>query len=548
MSDLKISNKLQMLHKPCVWFACIHFLISFFTDRLIFTYSLCDFTSLVTSAKSLLAIGSKIAFLMVLILLWQGFYYFVKKADRRFVRYTLIYMGMMCVLLLLTYPGIFRMDEFGLLFNAQVIFPVFWQNYLTSVFYIFALMLVPTPAGIIFVQCAIISVIVGYLIYKIEDLKLVKGRWIYAVYLPFVLFPVLDSNLYPMRMSIYAFLELCLLMKFVFLRLEKKKLEGAEFFTMVILSALVIVWRTEAVYYLVAIPVCFVCMLGKYTDKKIKTRFILGLLMTTVILYIPQKLGDKVLNGNQYELTGMLLPVVPLVDACVQEVKETTDSETKAELNELLDTVDKVLNVELMVEEYAKGKTGINMFWTMPDELQRNYTDAEFIAFKGVYTKLIVRYPLVFLQERVQTFFESEDLLENTTIIFDDTGVPNHEQLSELFLAKPINKELRKTVISVLELRDMQDYDNKLMGYSVVYHVMIPLIFLAGLLLVLCIKRKWCYAILLASHLCKVPLIFITAPSRLFMYYYPVYLTGVFVAALLILNRLSKRLTKENCA
>lgn len=543
MRDLKIKGK---LHKPCVWFACIHFVISFFTDRLIFTYSLCDFTSLTMAAKSLLAIGSKIAFFFVLVLLWQGLYYFVKKADRRFVRYTLIYFAMMCILLLLTYPGIFRMDEFSLLFGALDIYPVFWQNYLTSVFYIFSLMLIPTPAGVILMQCVINSLVVGYLIYKIEALGVVKGRWIYAVYLPFVLFPVLDSNLYPMRMSVYAFLELCLLMKLVFFRLEKKEPRGIEFVTMIILSALVIVWRSEAIYYLIAIPVCFVCMLGKYTDKKVKMRFILWLLITVVVLYIPQKLGDKVINGNQYELTGMLLPVVPLVDACVHEVQQTTDSETKTELEGLLTVVDRVLNVELMVEEYAKGKNGINMFWSMPNELQRKYTDTEFTAFKGVYTKLIVRYPLVFLKERVQTFFESEDLLENTTVIFDNTGVKNHEQLSELFLAKPINKELRKSVISVLELRDRADYNRKLTGYSVVYHVILPLIFLVGLLVVLCLKRKWGYALLLASHLCKVPLIFLTAPSRLFMYYYPVYLTGAFVVVLLILKGLSNRSVREN--
>lgn len=547
MSDSKISKKLQMLNKPCVWLACIHFMITLFTDKLIFTYSLCDFTSMLATVKSLIAIGSKLAFFLVLILLWQGLFYFVKKADRRFVRYTLIYLAIMSVLLLLTYPGIFRMDEFSLLFGAIELYPQFWQNYITSAFYIIALMLVPTPAGVIFIQCVVVSLIVGYLIYKIEDVQLIKGRWIYAVYLPFVLFPVLDSNLYPMRMSIYAFLELCLLMKLVFFRLEKKRPQGVEFVATVILSALVIVWRSEAIYYLVAIPVCFVCMLGNHADKKVKTRFIFWVLATTVVLYVPQKVGDKFVNGNQYSLTGMLLPVVPLVDACVQEVGETTDSETKAELNELLDTVDKVLNVELMVEQYAKGKTGINMFWTMPDELQRNYTDAQFAAFQGVYTKLIVRYPGVFLKERVQTFFESEDLLENTTVIFDDTGVMNHDNLSKLFLAKPINKELRKTVLSILELRERSAYDKKLPGYSVVYHVILPLIFLIGLLLALCIKRKWCYVILLTSHLCKVPLIFITAPSRLFMYYYPVYLTGVFIAALLILNRFSKRHIEETC-
>lgn len=76
MQNLRMCKK---LHKTSLLLACIHFLLSFFTDRLIFTYSLCDFTSLLMAGKSLLAIGSKIAFFFVLIIVWQALYYFVKR-------------------------------------------------------------------------------------------------------------------------------------------------------------------------------------------------------------------------------------------------------------------------------------------------------------------------------------------------------------------------------------------------------------------------------------------------------------------------------------
>ena len=58
----------EKLNKKCVIIACLHFILTFFTDTLIFDYSLSDFSSLLQAGKSLLAIGSKVAFFFILIL------------------------------------------------------------------------------------------------------------------------------------------------------------------------------------------------------------------------------------------------------------------------------------------------------------------------------------------------------------------------------------------------------------------------------------------------------------------------------------------------
>ena len=528
----------EQLNKKCVIIACLHFILSFFTDRLIFDYCLSDFSSLLLAGKSLLAIGSKVAFFFVLIFIWHGLSYFVKKADRKFVKYTLIYLGIMTVLLLLTYPGIFRMDEFGILYTAQLVFPEFWQNYLTSVFYIIAMMLFPVPAGIVFTQCICISLIVGYLLYRIEKCGWIKGKMVYLLYIPFLLLPVLDSNLYPMRMSLYAFLELLLLAELVIVRLKKETFTKEKLFWLSILGAIVIGWRTEAIYYLVALPVCFVALFWKQIDRKVKMRFIIYLLAFSMVLYIPQKVGDKIRNGNKYALTGMVLPLAPLITACHEEAQIASEASTRKELDEILEVMDQVVNVELVVEGYKGGRTGISMFWSETD-FERSYTDEEFAAFKKAYYGLICRYPKVFLQERLETFIQSEDLLENTTEIYDTTDVPNHEKFRNMFGNKPLNKELRSNVISILEMRQWDNYQEKLPGYHQVYHVTIPLCLLLVVLIGLLIKKKWDLALLLAAHLCKVPLIFLTAPSRLFMYYYPVYLAGAVVTWTLLIAFLS---------
>ena len=524
----------EKLNKKCVIIACLHFILTFFTDTLIFDYSLSDFSSLLQAGKSLLAIGSKVAFFFILIFIWHGLFYLFTKANRKFVKYTLIYLGIMTLLLLLTYPGIFRMDEFGILFTAQVVFPEFWQNYLTSIFYIISMMLFPVPAGIVFVQCICISLIVGYLIYRIEKCGFIKGKMVYLMYIPFLLFPILDSNLYPMRMSLYAFLELLMLAELVIAKLKKEAFTKLRLVCLALLGAFIICWRTEAIYYLVAFPVCFVVLFFKETSKKTKTRFVILLLAFSMMLYIPQKVGDKLLNGNKYALTGMVLPLAPLLTACYEGEKVASEPQDRKELNEILDIMDQVVNVELIVKGYKEGRTGISMFWSEAD-FERSYNDAQFAAFKSAYYDLIFRYPEVFLQERVETFIQSGDLLENTTEIYDTTDVPNHERFRNMWGNQALNKELRKKVISILELRQNDNYHEKMPAYGLVYHVTIPLCFLLVILIGLMVKKKWDLALLLAAHLCKVPLIFLTAPSRLFMYYYPVYLLGAVLTWIFIL-------------
>ncbi len=541
----------KQLNKYAVLGALLHWLLSFFSDRLIFTYTLFDFSNTTAIIKTIMAWGSKIVFLFILIALWQFFYWFIKKADKAYVRYSLIYFGIMFCLLLLTWPGIWRMDEFGLLFEAQNIFPVFWQNYITSVFYIFSLMLLPFPAGIIIVQNACISLMVGSLLYKFENIAIWQkplGKKIYFAYIPFLFFPVLDSNLYPMRMSLYAFLELYLLAELIFHAFQAKKagrkteqMSRTAFWKCIFISAIVVSWRAEAIYYLLLLPLCYLVLYLK-EDVKIKVRFIIYLFVMSVILLIPQDIGEKLTSSNNYDLTSVLLPIVPLTEKVYSEAvltswmpmtyEEALNNKDRPISKFMI--IDQVIDANKAVAAARVGKSGISLYWSDPDFV-RNYSEEEYKQFKSVYISLIFKYPDVFLKERWETLLTTTDLLENTTEIFEQDNVPNYEKFRMLFLNKPISNSLRTKTISIIELRNGANYNQKLKVYDVIYHCAIPLMLSTLVLAALLLKRKWDYSLLLAAHLLKVPLIFLTAPSRLFMYYYPIYLVGVVLAGFLIM-------------
>lgn len=516
------------LNKICILLAFIQFAISFFTDQFIFLYVKWDFSNLKQTAKTIITYGCKVVFLLLLVVIWHFLFWFFTRADKRMVKHTLIYLVVNLMMLLATWPGIWRMDEFGILSNAVRLQPVFWQNYITSVFYIFSLMLIPCPSGVIIVQMTINSLIVGYILYKTEAYFYENNRnigaWIYLLFVPFLLFPVLDSNLYPMRMSVYAFLELLLI--FYMLESVKKKYAIGNVWKLAVLGAIVTVWRTEAIYYVIGIPIFYIACYHK--EWKIKEILNANLIFIVIfgLLFIPQQLGSKLTSGNEYDLTSVMLPIVPLVEAADKDAGNEA----------LLERIDQVLSVDVLLEGAREGKSGISLFWSKPEELKRVYSEAEYMDFKKAYYELIIKYPLIFLEERWQSFVTSDGLLENTTELFSKDGVPNYEVFAEYHLSNPINDTLRSSVIKTLELRSQEDYQIKRTGYGVVYSA-IPAIMVMMLgCIVLLVKKEYLNCLILALPLAKVPLIFLTAPSRLFMYYYSAYLIGntLFVFSLLI--------------
>lgn len=536
MMKRKSEKRYFQLNKVCLAIAVVHWLISLFTDRFIFQYVTWDFSNLTQTIKTAMTFGAKAVFLLVLIALWQGVFFFIKKADRRFVRNSLIYFGINLFVLLLVWPGIWRMDEFGILNSAVNLIPVFWQNYLTSIFYVFSLMLFPFPAGVVIVQCAVISLAAGFVITWFEKRF---GKWGLLSFIPFLFFPVLDSNLYPMRMSIYAFLELVLLVIMAekseksdhdMSRNTQTEKKNESLFVCIVLAAIVTVWRTEAIYYLLFFPLLLWILFAKNWSRKKLVQTICGYLILSLVLLVPQTVGDKLTSGNQYDLTSVVLPLVPLVEAA-----DDSDS-----CQEELAAIDEVINVEVAVQGAKENKSGISLFWGNPDFQRTEYTDEEYTQFKSAYYRLILKYPTVFLQERFTCFMQSVDLLENTTELFSKKDVHNYETFRTYPLTKPLNETLRNRTICFLEWRSASDYEHKKAGYSFVYGPFLPIVILLVSWAYCLLRKKWKQFFILSLPLIKVPLIMLTAPSRLFMYYYSLYLIGYVLLFYLLIGLWSK--------
>lgn len=505
--------------KPLLLTAFAHWLLTFATDRIFFEYSLFAFTTPSETMFSLYAWGIKAAFLALLVLGYQLAGKVVKKyknnvkITKERIFYAGIYFGLMVFLLLLVYPGAWRMDEFGILRDAKTLMPTFWQGYLTSYFYIFSLMLLPIPAGVVLMQNVVISLCVGFVCERAQRILKLKHRiWLL---LPFFAFPVLDSNMYPMRMSVYVFLEMSLTAAFLSAILEHRRFTEKETWFVILLTAVVAVWRTEGIYYMLWIPLVYLITFWKRESKKKKLWFIAVTVFITIAVMVPQNLGNKMVSGDQYDITSMVLPLAPLL------------SEAQDEQQEELSAIDKVIDVQLMIEGYESGKSGISVFWSEPALIRSDYTSAEYKEFKSAYYSLIRKYPTVFLKERAETFINSNGILMNTTELYDTDEVANYVEFRETYTGgQGIFTDMRRYVLSLLELRNPVDYNEKMSLYYVVYSFLPQLLVLLVSALCCLFRKKWSSLFALLGVLLKVPLIFMTAPSLLFMYYYGIYLIG----------------------
>ena len=493
--------KEMRIRKLWITVAVVHWLISLLTDRLFFT---CE-SSVVYGIWTVL-------FLLFVLCFYQVMGYLVNefqsgnKAVRKVIRLSGIYFLIMLVFLLLTWPGIWRVDEFSILRTAQALNINFWKGYLTYVYYIICLMMLPFPVSVILFMCAINSAIVGYLVYKLW-LFTGERKCAYLLYVPFLFLPVIDSNLYPMRMSIYAFLELLLLAKICFWAYEKRFPKRNEFVWTALLAGIVTAWRSESIYYLPLFPVLLIIFFWKKLSIKQMGKALLIYLIFSLCLVGIQKVGEGGSgnggSGDGYEITAIIRPLTPLVvEAAYAEEKD------------LIAAIDKVINCAYIFQGASEGEDGLAIFWTWAGAglLKDNYTPKDFQNMKMAYYQLILRHPKTFLKERLWTY-------KSATGILGD--LPNTDPPST-----PINKTVRNMTYALLELRFSGNYRMQGKASAFVYSSFLPSLVLAAGALWFLLKKKVVYAGCVIMVALKVPLIFLTAPGGLFMYYYSPYLCG----------------------
>ena len=161
---MNTSAKKQII--PELLVAVLWGILTLWTDRLFFRYDWRTTAFFVYKALFVL-----LAFLLV-----HGIVTLVKKLrakDRfvwRWLQWTLPYLAVNLIVLLIVWPGCWGNDDLNVLSLARTLQMDAWQHFLTSSAFILSLMFVPIPGGVVLIQNLLISAAVGCFAATAQDL------------------------------------------------------------------------------------------------------------------------------------------------------------------------------------------------------------------------------------------------------------------------------------------------------------------------------------------------------------------------------------------
>lgn len=495
--------------------AFIHWIVSFKTDSFIFLYS---------ADQQNRVFLFKLIFLVLLLFFWNMVIWFYKKVKERsgkevkFLKYAAIHFGINFLILLLIWPGNWIWDEYAILNAARGLQIDIWQHYLTSLFYIFSLMLLPFPGGILIVQNLVISFLTAGTLLLIEN-HIKNKKWIWFMFLPLFLPPVLRQNYYPIRLSLYAYIELFFGFYFIF---EKEKILGSlkRMLLFSFLIAVLAVWRTEGCLVLAWVLLYFWYWGIKKQECRTNVKYLTCFLLVSFFLIkLPQNIIQSRANQVSYQLTAY---IESLDDLVKEEFSKNPESEILNELNEFLD-----------IEILLGSSTGESAFWN--GVARENLDSSSLKKISMVFLRLLKRYPNVFIKERIDTFLctaggknNSDTIVTNSANMFEDTREAVIYFREHYFINRPVSIKLREHILNLINGIYPNSYsDTAFMPCYYIFYNVIPCLIIMFLFFFYCImKRNKKYLFVLVIYFSQFFIVMLTAPGKYFMYYFPIYLFG----------------------
>lgn len=447
--------------------------------------------------------------------------------DKKFLSYFKFfagYLGFMGIFWLLTWPGIFKGDEFYVIQSALNFTLSGGQSGLTSIFYIVALLFFPSMATITFLQLLIICAIFSVIMHDMTEL--ITGRKRLLLYLPFLLLPVIDGNLFTLRATLVSWIFLFVICKLYYL-VKTDRMTMKYTVVLSVLSGLLIAWRSEYIYMLLLLPFTL------WFLKKIHIKQALVLCVICFLSFSLFQIPNKIaLNGsNKYPISLVLNPIANLFTE-VETLKGPSVYEDVMEINKLVDAA--------LLRQSASVRN-ISQYWNIPDVLPKE----ELSSFMQASLRLIIYNPDKFLKYRWQTFAYTNGLYPDRVnhpcgtvdsinkLVYYDMDY----KAMFVFMNPPLGQNLREKTISFLACRTYGQEAIKTNAILPVFYNCIPvMVCMLVLFVVSCIKRDKLTAMLVLMTSAQVVLIFLTAPAMFFMYYFCFYLSGYFLTALAIAN------------
>lgn len=537
-----------------IWWA-----LTFITDKKIFTTDPLNMSSLPidTDAVFLMQILSKIVLFgtIVGILCFISYGIRHRKLLFAFVIYFALYLG----ILLLNYPGYFMSDDTIIFGYATRHYPVYWHNYLTSIYYMIGLSLFPASTGPIILNDLILAMVFSYIFYETDRLYTSKIKYVIAIagLFPFVLL----SAAMCFRPVLYAPF---FLFFFAFLFFEKQKNASFSIPKSIMLSfltALLCFWRSEGV---VLILFCFVLFPTVYglpkktgqTDRIDQTAcfqwkqalcFLLVFIISFSLIKIPQTNGEKKYYGSDYLIISTIRPLSLIIHR----------EQTYAGAEEDLANIDAVIDLDYISYE-TLSCSSYNRYNSDHNSGHFTETGADAAtqkAFLKSAIRLIWNNLDLYIAERLQLLAVTNGYYDyNPAMVMNLKPVTTSE-----FLSFQADREYGKELVNGnARWHYESNQDTLLFLFEHGGEAYLIILFFAAIFMLYTLsEKKLFYFFAFASLIAREAVIFLTAPASFIQYNYPMMFVTIFLLLVMfvsscedgffrnIRNQLSKAASKQ---
>lgn len=551
-----MNNKKKSINKVNIIIgiiSLIHWLVTFFTDRLMFT-----FPDKNGSAYKFFILDypvCKLLTLFVLIFAYRFIYdVFIckNKEEKKLYQIAKCAFPYFLIMLLITVVkirnGYVTNDEYAIYDMAINLEHNTWFTYITVYFYIVSIMIIPFKYAPIFTKLVIEFLVVGYIVNRFKTYfekkrnnniygdnivsfervsfidkyhlreKILRGsrlrikrdpkryeiKYYFLSYLLFLLYPVLAYTTSAHRLPIYFLLYLLLVTVLIFDKIENAPLTSSKCFSILFLGAILTHWRTEGIYILVLLPILMFFVYSNIRDIQSAIFILVIAFVFQALVYIPQNVyGVEDLSASA---TDRMKPFYAYT--IVNMMRDGLDREKNSKELEIIDKYIAIDKIDAVNEHY--GDINYEDTFILFEEfngVREDATIADYFEFASAMQTIFKNNPLEFIKSRVGAFKYA--------------ALPYHISISGGFSG------ILKSLFSIFK--------------SVSYNIFIPFIVIIVICLFSLIKRRWFSFFMCGGILAHWFIVFILAPASYFKYYFPIYICGYMYLLLLLVQTIYNR-------
>lgn len=524
----------------------IHFLASFLYERTVFIFELDKKVNAIAMSQSYSdrlerAVGyciTKLFGLVFIFLLWRILWFVVDNIRDKYVLGFSIFglaagLFSICIhtYLISEFPDNYMTYAYAIRF-----FPEYWHSAYSSCVYGGFLQVFPHAAAMSFVQSVLATSAIGYLFFRTRNSLSKKG----ALF-TFLLFLVANTGwLFYGYHRCHHYASLCIFFVAMVLLdiVQKKKRPFFEQLIIVLIAALISVWRTEGI--VIGAFTIIIAIIFAYGERFIEKLLVLfAYLVALVLVMLPQKLGDAKYYGNDYKFVSSFESLRNILNDPAHDLSYDG-------VDEDLEVISKIVPISLVAEYGTDGYRRYNSNCGQADINQSLASKEDGASYQKAFANLTLKNLPIYLRTQFSIFTTTIGLTPKAYRA-EYTGEPNNYPMWKLpvwdygkedVLSSPFSYEIFSSYKAQLILLRYLNVKNALADFCEKIHlkainlfaVILSLLGIAITELVRLLKKKkhmFFFSLMSASILLQIIAIIVAMPEAFWPYLQPSLYMGV---------------------